>query len=150
MFDYIKVSYSASSFASHVHDLHKKVMDKIVQSNTNYKLRADIRKRLKTFNVGDYVMVKIRPEWLLSGTVKKLYVCSPDPFQILKKLNDNAYAIDLPQDFGISFIFKIEDLVYYKGTDFNSDNPLDDKPSLEPISERHSLPLLSNILSNTI
>jgi len=29
MFDHIRASASASSFASHVHDLHKKVMDKI-------------------------------------------------------------------------------------------------------------------------
>ena len=44
MFDHIRASDSASSFASHVHDLHKEVMDKIVQSNANYKLRADVRK----------------------------------------------------------------------------------------------------------
>jgi len=45
--DHIITSDSASSFASHVHDLHKEVMDRIVQSNANYKLRADVRKRLK-------------------------------------------------------------------------------------------------------
>ena len=58
MSDHIRASDSTFSFVSHVRDLHKKVMDKIVQSNTNYKLRADIRKRLKTFNVGDYMMVR--------------------------------------------------------------------------------------------
>jgi len=125
-------------------------MDKIVQSNANYKLRADVRKRLKTFNVGDYMMVWICPEWFPPGTVKKLHARSAGPFQILKKLNDNTYVIDLPQDFGISSTFNIEDLVDYKGPDFNPNNLLDDEPSLEPISERHSLPLLSNILPNTV
>jgi len=43
--DHIRTSDSASLFASHVHDLHKKVMDKIVQSNVNYKLRADVKKK---------------------------------------------------------------------------------------------------------
>ena len=47
-----------SSFASHVHmkshhDLDKEVMDKIAQTNTNYKIRIDIRKLFNTFNVGD-------------------------------------------------------------------------------------------------
>jgi len=62
MSDYIRASDSASSFASHVNDLHREVMDKIVQSNANYKQRADVRKRLKTFNVVDYVMIRIHPE----------------------------------------------------------------------------------------
>ena len=62
MSGHIRASTSASSFASHVHDLHKKVMDKIAQSNTNYKLQAYVRKRLKTFSVGDHVMVQIRLE----------------------------------------------------------------------------------------
>jgi len=37
-------------------------MDKIAQINVNYKLRADARKRFKSFNVGDYVNVRIRLE----------------------------------------------------------------------------------------
>ena len=44
MFDHIRASDSTSSFASHVHDIHKEVMNKTVQSNANYKLRAYIRK----------------------------------------------------------------------------------------------------------
>jgi len=40
--------------------------------------------------------------------------------------------------------------VDYKGSNFNHNNQLDDEPSLELISERHSLPPLSNILSNTV
>ena len=59
--DYIRAPNSASSFVSHVHDLHKEVIDKIAQSNASYKLRAGVRKRLKIFNVGDYVMVRIHP-----------------------------------------------------------------------------------------
>ena len=88
----------ASSFASHAHELHKKISDKIARNNANYELRADVRKRLKTFNVGD--------------VVKKLHVSSVDPFQILNKLNNNAYVI------GISSTFNIKDLVDYKDLDF--------------------------------
>ena len=49
-------------------------------------------------------MVQIRPEWFSPGI-------SAGPFQILKKLNDNAYVIDLSKDFDISSTFNAEDLV---------------------------------------
>ena len=121
-------------------------MNKIVQSNANYKLRADVRKRLKIFNVGDYMMVRICLEQFLSGTFKKLHARSAGSFQILKKLNDNVYVIDFSQDFDISSTFNIEHLVDYNGLDFNPSNPLDDESSIEPSSERHFLISLPNIL----
>jgi len=43
-------------------------------------------------------------------TVKKLHARSTGPFQVLKKLTDNAYVIGIPKDFGISSTFNIEDL----------------------------------------
>jgi len=95
-----------------LHELRKKINDKIAQSNSNYKLQADARSRLKAFNV--------------SYVVKKLHACRTDPFQILKKLNDNVYVIDL----SISSTFSIEDLVDYNGLDLI---PLVDEPFYQPI-----------------
>jgi len=40
-------------------------------------------------------MVQICSEQFPLGTVKKLHACSVGQFQIVKKLNDNAYVIDL-------------------------------------------------------
>ena len=94
-----------------MHTLHKDISDEIEHSNTNYKLRADIRKKIKTFNVGNYVMVRIYLKWFPSKTVKKLYVLSVGSFKILNKLNDNIYVIDLPKDFDFSYTFNVKDLV---------------------------------------
>ena len=83
--DQCQVSESASSFVSHMHKQLTKISDKIAQNNVNHGIRADDRNRLNTFNV--------------SGVVQKLHACSSHPFQILMKLNDNIYVINLSIDF---------------------------------------------------
>ena len=47
------------------YNLHKEVMDKIVQNYANYEIRIDIKKLFKTFNVGDVILL----------------ACSTDPFK---------------------------------------------------------------------
>ena len=118
-----------------MHELHKVISDKIKQSNFDYKLRADVRRKFKTFDINDLAMVRIRPERFPLGTVIKLHARSAGPFKILTKLNDNAYVIDLLEDFEINPTFNIENLVEYKGLNFNPSNPLVDEPTPEPFSE---------------
>jgi len=101
------VSESATSFAYHTHKLHKEINTSIQKRNTHYKTYADLYKRAREFNVGDYVMVQIRLKQYPSSTVKKLY----GPFKILRRINSNAYTIDLSPVFGISPFVNIEDLV---------------------------------------
>ena len=85
--------------------------------------------------------VQIRPERFPPGTIKKLHARSAGPFKILTKLNDNAYVIDPPEDFGFNPTFNIEDLVEYRGPNFNPSNPLVDEPTPELFSEGPPLPL---------
>ena len=56
------VSEPTKNFAKHIHDLHAEIRRKISLSNEEYKLAANVHRRSKEFNVGDYVMVRIRPE----------------------------------------------------------------------------------------
>jgi len=82
----------ASSFASfYVHKLHKEINDKMAQNSAKYKLRIDIRKWFKTLNIGD-----------------DLHTCVTGSFQALKKLDNNTYAIDLLESFGISSTFQLK------------------------------------------
>ena len=39
------------------------------------------------------------------------------PFKVLEKINDNAYKLELPADFGVSPTFNIADLKPYLGED---------------------------------
>ena len=56
-----RVSDSASAFAFHIRALHE-IGEKIIKNNADYKAFADLHSRLRTFNVGDYVMVCTRPK----------------------------------------------------------------------------------------
>jgi len=66
-----RVYESATPFAYHIHKLHKEINTSIQKRSANDKAYADLFKRARDFNVGDYVMVRIHPKQYPSGTVKK-------------------------------------------------------------------------------
>jgi hypothetical protein len=41
--------------------------------------------------------------------------CATGPFKVLEKINDNAYKLELPPEFGVSPTFNILDLKPYLG-----------------------------------
>jgi hypothetical protein len=41
--------------------------------------------------------------------------CATGPFKILAKINDNAYKVELPPEFGVSLNFNMSDLRPYLG-----------------------------------
>jgi hypothetical protein len=128
------MSESAETFARHVHDLHKDISNRIHSSNTRYKVQVDCCRRHLEFAVGDYVMIRIRPERFPSGTVKKLEARSASPFKVLKWIGSNAYVIDFPSDYGISSTFNIKDLVAYKGPATIPDDPFTEPPLPLPLA----------------
>ena len=75
-----------------------------------------MHRRSKEFNVGDYVMVHIRPERIPKMFSKKLYVRAMGPYSIIRKMGSNAYLLDLPNDMDISHVFNVENLLPYRGT----------------------------------
>ena len=73
-----------------------------------------------------------------------MHARSANSYIILKKINPNAYVIDLPSYFEISSTFNISDLVAYKGSPFNPDNLLVDLNEATPslfFEGLHLLPL---------
>ena len=87
-------------------------------------------------------MVCMRPERFPPRTVKKLHARSTGPFQILKKINSNAYVVDLPPDFGISCTFNVEYLAPYRGTFDIPSDPFVDESTHDLLSESPHFPLL--------
>jgi hypothetical protein len=47
----------------------------------------------------------------------KLIPRAASPFKVLKKINDNAYVLDLPVEYGVSSSFNVADLKPYASED---------------------------------
>jgi hypothetical protein len=106
-------SRSVVSFAENYSDLFKEVHDVLEASNQKYKQLAEKKRRPMSFDVGDQVMVYLRKERLPAGVHGKLMQRRYVPFSILKKINDNAYVVDLPREMNISNTFNMADLSLY-------------------------------------
>jgi hypothetical protein len=111
---YDRMSKSTESLPCGVHNLHVEIMKKIQASNEQYKFQADLLKYHDAFNVGDYFMIQIRPEWCPLKTDHKLQVSSVKPFKVLQKIESNNNVIKLQLNFDISSTFNMKDLIIHK------------------------------------
>ena len=68
------------------------------------------RKEL-VLNKGDWVWLHLRNDRFPTKMKSKLSPRGDGPFQVLEKINNNAYRLDLPEEYGVSTTFNISDLI---------------------------------------
>jgi len=96
-----------------IQHLHEQVRLRIEKSNASYQAQANKHKRRVVFKPGDLVWVHLRKERFPSKRKTKLMLRADGPFEILEWVNDNAYKVDLPRDYGVSATFNVDDLSPY-------------------------------------
>ncbi|KAK0571531.1 hypothetical protein LWI29_017595 [Acer saccharum] len=104
------ISVAAETMAEQVRDVQAEVKARLEEKNAKYKAAADVKRREKLFAEGDQVMVFLHKERLPVGSYNKLKPRKYGPYKVIKKINNNAYVIDLPADMNISRTFNVADL----------------------------------------
>ena len=62
------------------------------------------------FEPGDWVWVHMRKERLPTKRRSKLLPRGNGHFQVLERINDNAYKLDFPGEYNVSTTFNVNDL----------------------------------------
>jgi hypothetical protein len=95
--------------------MHETTKLNIEKMNEKYRIAASKGSKEVKLEPGDLVCLHLRKERFLELRKSKLMSRAAGPFKILAKINDNAYKLELPTQFGISPSFNISDLRPYLG-----------------------------------
>ena len=75
-------------------------MSQIEKKMEGYAKYANKGRKNVTFEPGGWVWVNFRKERFPSQRKSKFMPRGDGPFQVLARINDNAYKIDLPGEYG--------------------------------------------------
>ena len=96
--------------AEYVKQIHEKAKSNIEERTKKYEQQANKGKRKVTFEPGDWVWLHLRKERFPTRRKSKLMQRGDGPFQVLQKINDNAYKLDLPVEYNVHDVFNVSDL----------------------------------------
>jgi len=116
-----KPSTDAASRAEEIKKIHELVRSKIEKTNEAYRAQVNKRKKRMVFQPGDLVWIHLRKERFPSKRKNKLMPRADGPFDVLERINDNAYRVDLLGDYGVSATFNVADLKAYHEDDYLAD-----------------------------
>jgi hypothetical protein len=108
-----KKSYKAENMAEEMRSIHKLVQQRIQESNAKYKAVADQHHRQVVFEEGDLVWAVLTKDRFPAGEYNKLSHRKIGPCKVIKKINNNAYKLELPSHLRTSDVFNVKHLVPY-------------------------------------
>uniref|UniRef100_A0A2N9G1L0 Integrase catalytic domain-containing protein n=1 Tax=Fagus sylvatica TaxID=28930 RepID=A0A2N9G1L0_FAGSY len=110
-----------------VKKLHESVQQHIEKKTEQYANKANKGRRQVIFEPSDWVWVHMRKERFPARRRSKLHPRGDGPFQILEKINDNAYKVDLPGEYKVSATFNVSDLSPFDVGEDSWSNPFEER-----------------------
>ncbi|KAA0067526.1 Transposon Ty3-I Gag-Pol polyprotein [Cucumis melo var. makuwa] len=122
-------SDAASSRVEYIKTLHKEIKERIEKKNQKLVTRKNQGRKELIFKPGDWVWVHLRKERFPDQRKSKLQQRGDGPFQVLERINNNAYKLDLRGKYNVSSTFNVADLTLFDVG--NEDLDLRTNPSKE-------------------
>jgi hypothetical protein len=111
--DIIGDAFKAEKIVEKIGQIHLQVQETLKKSREKYKAQHDQHIIEKKFKVGDKVWLHLNKE-RLQGPSKKIKALRYGPFEVLEKVGDNAYKLNLPPYIHIYSIVNVENLKLYE------------------------------------
>ncbi|KAF8044825.1 hypothetical protein N665_6489s0001, partial [Sinapis alba] len=94
-----------------VKQLHEQARLNIEEKTKQYVKHANKGRREMVFKEGDQVWIHLRKERFPNERKSKFIPRIDGPFEIIKKISNNAYKIDLQGKYDVSNSFNVTDLI---------------------------------------
>jgi hypothetical protein len=105
-----RIHSEAKECAKFILKIHETTKQNIEKMTEKYRVAGSKGKKELKLEPGDLVWLHLRKERFPDLRKSKLMPRADGPFKILEKINDNAYKLELPPEFGVSPTFNISDL----------------------------------------
>jgi hypothetical protein len=105
--------FDASQQSEFIFKMHKITKLNTKKMNEKYRIAGSKGQKEVKLESGDLVWLHLRKERFPDLRKCKLMFRADGPFKILEKINNNAYKLELPPEFGVSSTFNISDLRPY-------------------------------------
>ncbi|GFZ09853.1 hypothetical protein Acr_21g0004520 [Actinidia rufa] len=115
--DLKKVHKKVENFISNLQEVHKQVQWNLHESTTKYKEATDKKRRLVEFDVRDFVWAVLTKDQYPAHEYSKLAARKVGPYEIIEKINPNAYWLKLLSHANTSDVFNVKHLMPYRGGD---------------------------------
>ncbi|KAM7519337.1 hypothetical protein LguiB_018299 [Lonicera macranthoides] len=122
-----QVNLDGKKKAELVKQIHEKARLSIERRTEQYAQQANKGRKKIVFEPGDWVWLHLRKERFPEQRRSKLLPRGDGPFQVLERINDNAYKLELSGEYNVSATFHIFDLSpFYTGDDLRT-NPFQEE-----------------------
>jgi hypothetical protein len=118
-----RVDLDGKKKADFVKMIHEKAQLNIERRTKQYVHQANKGCKKVVFEPGDWVWLHLRNDRFPEKRLSKLLPRGDGPFQVVERINNNAYKLDLPSEYGVSASFNAGDLSPFDVGDDLRTNP---------------------------